>query len=210
MKIKSTETMYEYINYYQNKEDHLKNDKRLFVLERFFQKYKILHPEDLYMWLWEGEFGYGDRENINTLDQLTDSIRKSRIETGSKKLPVWDYLGLNNKLIKINIVSYADHNCPLLRLLFFSERTKDVKSDSLRFKKNWQFIKTQISPGMDITVEEMIAFENQIPFHMTPQMNYTDDFLSQFGSTYLIVPGSLFFSTYPEYDPENRGSGDFI
>ncbi|MDH5656300.1 MAG: hypothetical protein OEZ34_10350 [Spirochaetia bacterium] len=202
--------MYEYINYYQNKEDHLKNDKRLFVLERFFQKYKILHPEDLYMWLWEGEFGYGDRENINTLDQLTDSIRKSRIETGSKKLPVWDYLGLNNKLIKINIVSYADHNCPLLRLLFFSERTKDVKSDSLRFKKNWQFIKTQISPGMDITVEEMIAFENQIPFHMTPQMNYTDDFLSQFGSTYLIVPGSLFFSTYPEYDPENRGSGDFI
>jgi hypothetical protein len=129
---------------------------------------------------------------------------------GTVKLPVWEYLGLNNKLLKINIVSYAAHDGPLLRLLYFSSRTKDIKTDSLRFKKNWQFIKTQISPGMTITVEKMVEFEYKIPFHMTPEVSYTDSFLSQFGSNYRIVPASLFFNTFPEFNPDDRGSGDFV
>ena len=203
--------MYEYINYYKDRESESIGDLRLDILEKFFKTYSITNPADLYMWLWEGEFGYSSyRHHEEVLDKLSEDIRKSRIEMGSVKLPVWEYLGLNNKLLKINIVAYAASNCPLLRLIFFSSRTRDIKSNSLRFKKNWQFIKTQISPGMTVTVEEMIEFENSIPFHMTPEVRYTDSFLKQYGTTYRIVPSTLFFSNFPEFNPEDQGSGDFV
>lgn len=201
--------MYDYIRYFQ-RTDAVKDDNRLYIAEVFFERYNIENPVDIYRWLWEGEFGPGSKLPELTLDVLTDDIRKSRIQMGSRKQPVWEPLGLNDKLLKINLVPYADSNCPLNTLIQFSERIKDIKANTLRFKKNWYFMKTQIVPGHALTVERMNDFENSIAFHMTPEMQYSEQFLEQYGNHYRVVPASLFFSHFPEFNPEDQRDGDFV
>ena len=64
--------MYEYLNYYHDRESESANDLRLTVLENFFENYHIKDPANMYMWLWEGEFGYSSyRQHDDLLDNLT-------------------------------------------------------------------------------------------------------------------------------------------
>jgi hypothetical protein len=201
--------MYEYINYFRPVVTKRFTDRRVAIAEDFFFTYPTATPADLYRWLWEGEFGPGAQAPELSLDRMMDDIRLARIRSGGKRFPIYESLGLNETLLKINIVPYTDAACPLLRLLMLAERTHGMKTDTLRFKKNWQFMKTQIVPGMKISVDDMNSFENSIAFHMTPELPYTQEFLKIFGEGYRIVPASLFFSYFPEFDPNIYYSLDF-
>jgi len=169
------------------------------VAEEFLDRYREVRACDIYHWLWEGEFGKGPEAPELTLDELTDKIRLARTQRLSSK-KIWEHLGLAFLHIKINLVPYADSGCPLKRLMMLSDRSREIKSDTLRFKQDWAFMKTQIVPGMAITPDEMAGFENSIPFHILPEVPYSREFLRFYGDGYVIVPRELFFQYFPEYE----------
>lgn len=167
--------------------------------EQFLDNHPIARARDLYRWLWEGEFGPGTRHQPTRLDELTQMIRTARMHKSAGLQPMWEPLGLTCRFVHVNLIPYSDAGCPLKRILSLGERTRDYRADQLRFKMQWAFMKTQIIHGMRITVEEMVSFENDIAFHMTPEISFTDEYLTEYGSGYMVVPYDLFFETYPEY-----------
>lgn len=175
------------------------HEKKTVLAERFLDFYPEATARDMYRWLWEGEFGYGPKGPPEGLDALMDDIRIARIHQ-ARSTEVWEEIGLSEHFIKINLVPYADTGCPLLRLLQLTERVKDIKNDTLRFKQAWAFMKTQVSPGMSITLESIHNFENEIPFHMAPDISYTEIFQKVFGMKYRIVPREQFFLAFPEFE----------
>ncbi len=167
--------------------------------ELFLDRHPNARAQDIYRWLWEGEFGPGQREQPSRLDELTQMIRTARMHKSAGKQPMWEPLGLTRRFVHVNVIPYSDAGCPLKRLISLGERTRDFRADQLRFKMQWSFMKTQIVPGMRVTVEEMNAFENDIAFHMTPEIPFTEEYIKEHGSGYMVLPYDMFFETFPEY-----------
>jgi len=169
------------------------------IAEDFLDRHPIARARDLYRWLWEGEFGSGARFQAANLDELTQEIRKARMHKSAGSARMWEHLGLTQRLLHVNLIPYSDEGCPLKKILSLAERIRDFRPDQLRFKMQWGFLKTQIVPGMRLTVDELNLFENEIPFHMTPEIQHTEEYEKEYGSGYMIVPAGLFFEAYPEY-----------
>lgn len=176
-------------------------DRKRELAEWFYSHYHSYTPEDIYGWLWAGEFGYPPGQYPDAdLHTLLEDIRQARQHPGTIE-QVWEPLGLENQLIKINIAHYADADCPLPRLIQLSERIRqEIHPNAMRFKSNWNLMKAQISDGSDVTLTQIHEFEERIPFNMTPYIVYSADFLSQFGFHYRIVPAELFFDYFPEFE----------
>lgn len=186
--------------------EHFSVEQMTTIAEEFLDRHPQAKAQDIYRWLWEGEFGAGSRSQASNLDELTSAIRKARMHKTAGTQPMWEYLGLTQRLLHINIIPYSDAGCPLKRLLNLGERIRDFRPDQLRFKMQWGFLKTQVVPGMRITVDELNSFENEIPFHMTPELPFTEEFTQEYGTGYIIVPQDLFFETFPEYNPHSGES----
>ena len=177
-------------------------EERVFLAEDFLDKYTPDDPRDVYRWLWEGEFGPGSHVRELTLEQLAQDIRRARMHINRDYLPVCETLGLANMFVKVNLVPFADTGCPLKRLIHIEERRKDIRSDPLRFKKDWAFMKAQLVPGMELSVERMNNFEAEIPFHMAPEVEFSNQWYENYGMGYRIVPRTVFFQYFPEYTIE--------
>ncbi len=190
-----------YEAYQQDDEDlnELKNK----MAEWFLENYSDLKARDMYRWLWEGEFGAAHHGRNLSLDRLTEDIRLARIKN-RRGLMVWEPLGLANVLVKVNLVPYSDSGCPLKRLIMLEERARDVRPNPLRFKHDWNLLKTQLTPDMPVKIEHIHEFENSIPFHLTPEVQYTDEFIDKYGLGYRVVPRTLFFDYFPEYSFESK------
>lgn len=172
------------------------------VAETFLDSYDDILPEDLYRWLWEGEFGPGRTVPPLTLDQLAQDIRLARIQGNGNLVDVWEPAGLADKYVRVNLLPYVDRGCPLKRLIAMGDRSKELKADPLRMKQDWEFLKTQIIPGMLLTMDQMRAFELSIPFHITPEINYSKKYVENYGLGFRIVPRVLFLTYFPEYSNE--------
>ena len=180
------------------------NQAKSKMADWFLDSYKKIQAGDLYRWVWEGEFGLYNKAVDLSLDRLTEDIRLARIKHGRTQKSVWEPLGLAFSLIKINLVPYADSGCPLKRLLMLEERARDVRPNPLRFKHDWHLMKTQITPGLSVSLDSISEFENSIPFHVTPEVSYSEGFLEEYGLGYRIVPRALFFNYFPEYEFEAK------
>lgn len=169
--------------------------------EWFYSHYHSYTADDIYGWLWAGEFGYPPGQYPDaSLHRLLEDIRLARYHAGTIR-SVWEPLGLENHFIKVNIAHYADAGCPLPRLIQLSERIREeTNPNAMRFKSDWNLMKANISEGADVSLTQIHEFEERIPFSMTPYIPYTADFLSQFGMHYRIVPADLFFYHFPEYE----------
>lgn len=194
--------MYEYLHdYYYFDPDWFAHEFRVATAEEFLDHYKKVRPADVYRWLWEGEYGPGSNSPESSLDRLTYDLRLARMKQGAREQKIWEPMGLAMKVLKINLVPYADSGCPLKRLLDLSVRATEMRANTLRFKRDWNFMKTQIIPGMEISVDQMNSFENTIAFHMTPEVPWSELFLKQYGTGYRLAPRRLFFRHFPEYEP---------
>ncbi len=176
---------------------------RVATAESFLDYYKKIKAQDIYRWLWEGEYGPGSNLPESTLDRLTYDLRLARMMHGAREQNLWEPMGLAMKILKINLVPYADTGCPLKRLLDLSIRATEMRPNTLRFKRDWHFMKTQIPPDLEITIDQMSGFENDIPFHMTPEISWSDTYIDTYGIGYRLVPRHLFFRFFPEYEPVN-------
>ena len=67
--------MTDYIRIPQKKPETLQH---YFILEDFFSRYAPLSPQDIYAWLWEGEFGLRKEERLTkNLIRLNKDIQKA-------------------------------------------------------------------------------------------------------------------------------------
>lgn len=189
--------------YFSGDEDDSSNEIKSRISEWFLEQYPKIEACDIYRWIWEGEYGGKMGSTELTLDYLTNNIREARIH-GRRPAAVWEPMGLAMLLVKINLVTYADQGCPLLRLLMLEERSREIRPNPMRFKHDWSLMKSQLAPGMAVSVEKLIAFENAIPFHTVPEVKYSETFLKEYGSGYRIVPRNLFFNYFPEYRIEEK------
>ena len=180
-------------------------EEKVFVAEEFLDTYDPGDPRDIYRWLWEGEFGPGSHIREHSLEQLAQDIRRARIHRNRDRQAVCESLGLANVFVKVNLVPFADTGCPLKRLVMIEERIKDVRPDPRRFKKDWAFMKTELVPGMRVTTERMNAFEQEIPFHMAPEVEFSNEWYDTYGLGYRVVPRNVFFQYFPEYELEIGG-----
>ncbi len=193
--------MYDYLHNIYYSQEWFSHEYRVALAEDFLDHYREIMPQDIYRWLWEGEFGPGLQAPTNSLDQLTYDLRLARMMEGAREQRLWESMGLGMHILKINLVPYVDHGCPLMRLLELSRKTLEMKANTLRFKKDWHFMKTQIVPGMEITVDQMNGFENTIAFHMTPEVSWSDHYMKKYGVGYRLVPRNQFFQFFPEFEP---------
>lgn len=196
--------MYDYLQTGYFNQEQASHEYRVAVAEEFLDRYTRIRPQDVYRWLWEGEFGPGINSPDLTLDRLTEDLRNSRMRPRSSVEDIWEPMGLSMRILKINLVPYADAGCPMLRLLEMAEHAREVRPNTMRFKKDWYFVKTQITPDLSITIEQMTAFENTIAFHMTPEVTYSPDYLEAYGLGYRLAPRQFFFKFFPEYEPEDE------
>jgi hypothetical protein len=172
-------------------------DEKLRFADWFYNNYTKYTAQDIYAWLWFGEFGYYEYPLTN-LEVLREEIRKSKIKPSIIR-KVWEPLGISKKFIKINLDLYFEAGYPLLRLISLTEKVKEYKNvDKLTFKNNWNLMKIQLDFTKSISLKDFNEFEEKIPFHMSPYYPLTDDFKSEFGEYYRIVPMESFFEFYPE------------
>lgn len=171
-------------------------DEKIRFVSWFYDNYSNYTVQDLYSWLWLGEFGYPELPE-NDLATLREDIRKARVFP-SKVRKLWEPLGVSQKFLKINIDLYFDAGYPLKRLLDLVSRAKEETFEKLTFKNNWNLMKIQLDFTKPVTIGQMNEFQEKIPFHMTPYMPFTEDFQKEFGRYYRIVRQDDFFSFYPE------------
>ncbi|MCB1172441.1 MAG: hypothetical protein KDK39_02695 [Leptospiraceae bacterium] len=181
---------------------NLSLDEKTAIAEAFLDRYDVTEADDMYRWLWEGEFGPGQRQQVLNIEQLQQDIRQARMhyrKTGYHPGLICEESGLTRRFLRINLMVYADSGCPLNRLILLAERLRDVRPDPLRFKKDWEFMKTQIVYDMTLKIQQLRQFENRIAFHMSPETAWSDVWLERYGEGYWLVPRSLFYQYFPEY-----------
>ena len=186
------------INNFEEK-DHLQKKGR--IIEWYMEHYNLTNLQDIYRWLWEGEYGSGNRDF--SLDKLIDDIHLARINS-IKKDRIWEPAGLALTLIKINLVPYVNFGCPLKRLLSLEERVLNIHPNPLRFKEDWALIKTKYSKSKKLSTEDFNDYENSIPFHTVPIVQFSAEYINKFGLSYRILPRNLFFEYFPEYEIEEE------
>lgn len=163
----------------------------------FYKNYSLFEAQDIYSWLWIGEFGYHDYP-LNDLNTLMDDIIQAQLKP-SKIRKLWEPLGISRKFIKINIDIYFEAGYPLKRLLDLVERNKSfINIDKLTFKNSWNLMKLELDFTQNVKLNDMNLFMEKIPFHMSPYYPFTENFSKEFGNFYRIVPMNDFFFYYPE------------
>ncbi|MCS7206232.1 MAG: hypothetical protein NZ853_11105 [Leptospiraceae bacterium] len=172
-------------------------DEKLRFANWFYNNYENYTPQDIYSWLWLGEFGYPELPK-NDLHTLREHIRLANAFP-SKVRKIWEPLGISQKFIKINVDLYFEEGFPLLRLLDLVSKAKVSEStEKLTFKNNWNLMKIQIDFTSKIDLKSINEFQEKVPFHMTPYLPFTEKFQQEFGMYYRIVPLEEFFSFFPE------------
>lgn len=178
--------------------DVFKLDDKVKLANWFYQHYDSFSVQDIYTWLWIGEFGYSELPKSD-LYSLKEDIRLATINPPKIK-EIWEPLGLSKKFIKINLSFYYELGYPLKKLIEFVNEVQEIqKVDRLTFKNNWNLMKIQFDFTKKITLQDFHSFEEKVPFHMTPFLGFTEEFLKEFSPYYRIVSFESFFRTYPEF-----------
>ena len=191
-----------------------KSIQRASILDDFFSRYDNISPQDIYAWLWEGEFGLTEEaRRTTTLVQLSKETQKAyaaeeKLLKAAQKNPstnqsnnIYEYLGIAEKFIKINLALYSTHNCPLKRLIELQNLCRYHQANRFRFKQDWKFIKKISIEKKGISASIFDSFERNTGLYLSPKIKYTAAFLKKANPYYYIVPQKSFFRFFPEYRP---------
>ncbi len=172
-------------------------DEKLKRAEWFYNQYKNFSIQDIYSWLWLGEFGYHEFPD-NDLSSLKQEIWKAKLNPSSIR-KVWEPLGISQKFVKINIDIFFDLGYPLKRLIDLVNKMKEYTTmDKLGFRSAWNLMKVQLDIMKKVTITDFQVFQENVPFFILPYYPFTEEFEKEFGKYYRIVPLEDFFRFYPE------------
>jgi hypothetical protein len=182
------------------------NEQKAFALKKFIQENPFYELQDLYRWLYYGEFGsqdipsYLDKERARLeLMRIKEDIKSEKQKNLSEK--IWEPMGLSQRFIMVFVTRYYEQFCPLMRLINLIERAPAFRGTRMQFKLDWAFLKEYIIRNSGrFTKQDFYGFEDRINFHQIPEVPFTDKFQKMRPEKYRVVPRKLFFDFFPEYD----------
>jgi hypothetical protein len=200
----------------------LSHEQRLFSLKKFINDHPYFELQDLYKWLYYGEFGYEEQVSYlkkekgkPELHKLLEDIKLEETKTNLSDL-VWKPMGLSFRFVMVFVTNYYKHKCPLYRLINLMERTPAFQGTRMHFKLDWGFVKGYIIDNMKdrFAKQDFYGFEDRINFHSLPLIQFTNDYLNHSPEKYRVVPRKLFFDFFPEFndnsDLYNTRPGDSL
>lgn len=176
------------------------------MVSKFLDRHPQLEIQDLYKWLYFGEFGYEDqnsflkaRKAIPKLQQMLDEIDNEK-EMESQIDLVWEPMGCSHRFISVHITPYFNRFCPLVRLVNIMERSPAFRGSRMQFKLDWSLVKEYaLSMYPQWTKDDFYQFEDRIGFHQLPSLDFSELYLTQHPYKYRIVSQKLFFEYFPEF-----------
>jgi hypothetical protein len=182
------------------------NDQKIFAIKKFLIANPFYELQDLYKWLYFGEFGFEDQMSYLKKDRgkpelikILDDIKSEKDKLISEK--IWEPMGLSQRFVMVFVTRYEEKKCPIMRLVNLIERSPAFRGTRMQFKLDWAFLKDYvIRTSGRFTRQDFYGFEDRINFHQLPNVDFTSKFKSQRPEKYRIVPRKLFFDFFPEFD----------
>jgi len=189
----------------QEKPNLSPKEKNFLILD-----YLEKHPEgtlqDLYKWLFLGEFGVPEKniffsgsKAVPELHSLLAEIKKDSLLPDPCQV-LWEPLGISGRFVKVFLTPYYFRDCPLNRLVNLMERSPAYRGSRMTFKLDWNLLKEKIlTLGEFWTKRDFIEFEEEVNFHQLPDLPHSEAFLEKNPYAYRVVSQNLFFDYFPEY-----------
>ncbi len=188
------------------KESALTHKEKLFLITSFSEVHPYAAIQDYYKWLYYGEFGMEEFNNLMSAKKqvpelhviLSEIKKEGTIDHSESKL--WEPLGISGRFIKVYVSPYYLKDCPIKRLVNLIERSPAFKGSRMTFKLDWNILKdviTELRP--ELTRKEFINFEERINFHQLPELSFTEEFVAANPRHFRIISQKLFFDYFPEY-----------
>lgn len=180
-------------------------EQKVFALELFLERYPGIDLQDVYKWLYYGEFGPSQLIRPSKIPELQHLLNDIQHESRKDILAdrVWEPVGLSLKFVKVYISPYYKENCPLNRLINLMNRSIAFRGTRMHFKLDWSFIKEYFIRNQINTKQDFYNFEDRNSYQVLPELYHTDTYLSQHPHRYRVVPRKLFFEFFPEFDDEH-------
>lgn len=191
------------------KQASLTHQEKLFLITEFLE----LHPEaeiqDIYKWLYFGEFGEAERNAffssqkfVPELHVLLSEIKRESIDQDSSGI-LWEPMGLSARYIKVYLSPYYLRECPVKRLVNLMERSPAYRGSRMTFKLDWNYVKEVVSEMRpEFTKREFANFEEVINFHQLPDLSHTEAYLEKSPFAFRVVAQKLFFTYFPEFEDD--------
>ncbi|MBE7411689.1 MAG: hypothetical protein L6Q54_13460 [Leptospiraceae bacterium] len=191
-------------------ESALTIDEKIYVLDEFIKEHPQSGIQDLYRWLYSGEFGQIDlsgilkgESNIPQLQKILDDIKSEAISEDLIKR-VWDPVGFSMRFVTVYVTEYYNRECPLKRLVNLIERAPAFQGSRMQFKLDWSFLKDYLTKTVKkFDKQDFYNFEDKIGFYQLPEINFSDVYLSNYPTKYRVVPRKLFLGYFPEFDDKH-------
>lgn len=192
------------------RESILSRSQKLFLVTKFLETHKNIEIQDLYKWLYYGEFGYEERsaflkaeKGVPKLQQILDEIDTEK-ELEDPIQIVWEPLGCSHRFIMVYITPYYSFDCPLLRIVNLMERSPAFRGSRMQFKLDWGTVKEHmLSVSSDWSKEDFYQFEDRIGFHQLPIVDFSEGYLQEHPYKYRVLSQKLFFEYFPEFYDED-------
>ena len=125
------------------------NDQRIFSIQKFIQTNPFYELQDLYQWLYFGEFGSvmekTDKPSAKTKPELIKILEQLKIEKEMQSDDVvWESMGLSFRFVMVYLTPYHTLQCPLTRIINLLDRSPAFRGTRVHFKLDWVFVKEYI------------------------------------------------------------------
>ncbi|TGK05296.1 hypothetical protein EHO57_01020 [Leptospira langatensis] len=193
-------------------DDNRTREEKISSLNRFIELHPLVEIQDLYKWLYYGEFGeiviqefYSEKKTAPVLHSMLEGLRSdSDLDLSPER--VWEPLGFSQRYLMIYLTPYYNLEYPLMRVVNLIQRSSAFQGYRMRFKLDWILLKDEIvSRNMGLSKQDFINFEDRIQFHQLPELDFSDTFKTNYPAASCIVATKLFFEYFPEFAQEPKG-----
>lgn len=185
----------------------ISNEQKIYSIQKFIEENPFYEVQDLYRWLYNGEFGDINENNVvmkkgnhpELISILDDINQEKEIEEPFDR--TWEPMGLSFRFIAVYLSPYHLRQCPLNRVVNLIERSPAFRGNRVHFKLDWVFLKDYIiKKSNKFTKFDFYGFEDRYNFHQIPNIPFTESYIKNKPRKYRIVPRKLFFDFFPEFD----------
>jgi hypothetical protein len=189
----------------------LTKQEKIYLVSIFLDYYPKVEIQDMYNWLYFGEFGYEEpssflkaKKKIPPLQHLLDQIDDERIFNKFSER-IWEPMGTSHRFVSVFITPFFLKDCPLMRIVNLMERSNAFRGSRMQFKLDWNIVKDYaLSIKPEWNKEDFYQFEDRIGFHQLPILEYSEVYKEQYPFKKRVISQKLFFEYFPEFYDESQ------